>query len=113
MGWDAFSDPFTARMRDADFDPLWKETAQRVRDEHGWVDGLLRFGGLDLTQSGVALAQATGESMYSERWSADQVITLAVSANWDFEFAEPHCKASARAFLERCVELGRGVRFSW
>ena len=116
MGWDAFATPFnglTGPEHDAP-DPDFVVTARTVLEAEGCVDGLLEHGGLDVSTCGYALEQATRNNVFvNEPWSAADVQRLAPLARWDFELDQPWAKASARAFLNRCAELGRGIRFSF
>lgn len=118
MGWDAYAEPFNglAGPLRKDPDPDFVQTAADVATSEGTVDGLLAHGGLDVSTCGYALEQATRNNIFTdEPWSPEAVQRLAAAAHWDFE-VEPHhgwAKASARAFLNRCAELGRGIRFSF
>jgi hypothetical protein len=133
MGWDAYAVPFNGlRIRqkkvdgtpnqvgDEDYefpdgDPEYIVAEVRVKGQGLIADWLLRHGGLDVSTCGQMLARATGFSVYGEDWTSEQVQGLSKSADWNFEINEEDewAKESARAFLERSAELGRGIRFSW
>lgn len=124
MGWDAYSEPFNTVWGFEDKfddgtktgDREWDEVVDKLFKEGVRpIDGLLRHGGLDVSTCGRMLEQATGESVYRDPWPPEKVKELAAKANWDFPIDEPERWAwhSAKAFLEHCAKLGRGIRFSW
>lgn len=122
MGWDAFAQPFTPRFEhtlphgEIEGDPEFRDVAREISSRFGTVDGFLQHGGLDCHICGEMLERATAQSMYtSGGLSADVVRDLAARANWSFDVSSENvwAKESARAFLARCAELGRGIVFSW
>lgn len=114
MGWDAYADPFGGTERP---DPEYVAIVDALlADGVEAVDGLLRYGGLDVSTCGKMLERATGEPVWTdEDWDAAKTRRLAVAADWTFEAApeDEWVKRSARAFLETTARLGRGVRFSF
>jgi hypothetical protein len=115
LGWDAYArvpkhGPKRARVLAA-----FKEAAEDVVRSAGTCDGLLAAGGLDVSNCGTELSEATGWSVYSEEgWSAELTRGLAGDADWGAPGPERRwANHSARAFLETCVKHGIGVDFSW
>ena len=125
MGWDAYSEPFNTVWGFEDNLPNGTKTGDREWDEvvdklfkEGVrpIDGLLRHGGLDVSICGHMLELATHTSVYEPiYWSPEKVQELARTANWNFPIMDTEiwARESARAFLEHCAKLGRGIRFSW
>lgn len=110
MGWDAFAEPFNWYEQG---DPEYISTAKAVV---GPVDGLLKHGGLDCSVCAMMLQRAVKDlDCWSDRLTPDEVRAAAKRADWSFECRkdEQWAKDSARAFLERTAELGRGIRFSY
>jgi hypothetical protein len=127
MGWDAYADPLKTVWGFEDGyvigtrtgDPEFDVAVQRARAAtlaaggDGTVDGLLMHGGLDVSTCGRMLSAATGRDVY-EDWSPELVQELARTADWSIDSdGSEWAKQSAKAFLERCAELGRGIRFSY
>jgi hypothetical protein len=123
MGWDAYSEPFTGfdhgvgEDKYSTPDPLWAEAveaARKDRTDDRIVDGLLQHGGLDCSTCAYALEAATGKDCWGSPWSPEEVKKLAKKARWDRVIDEPEwAMRSAKAFLEHCAKLDRGVRFSY
>lgn len=115
MGWDAYAVPFLGKQGQRQADPDFVEVAAEVVAAAGCVDGLLEYGGLDVSTCGEMLRLATKHSVYGDPWTAEQVQVLATVSNWDFKVDQEHewAKASAKAFLERCAALNRGIEFTW
>lgn len=119
MGWDAYSEPFETNWgldNPEEGDRAWDECVKELRATGvRTIDGLLCHGGLDCSVCGTMLSRATGESVYLAPWSSEKVQELAKTANWDFEITpdDEWARASAKAFLEHCAKLGRGIKFSW
>jgi hypothetical protein len=124
MGWDAFAVPLKANWGlenpecgDREFDAAVKAARKdRTDPEPQLIDGLLVQGGLDCSACGEMLERATGRDVYAEDpWSAEEVKRISAEADWTFEVepTQEWAKRSAKAFLERCAELDRGIRFSY
>lgn len=107
MGWDAFAEPRGARNE------LFENAAAELRKTwSGTVDGLLHDGGLDCSDCGQALENATGRSVYDERpWPPEFVRELAARAIWPEE--HDWASVSAKTFLDTCAANGLGIRFSY
>lgn len=121
MGWDAYAEPLKAQWGlETEGDPEFAPAVEAARKDrfdsrNPIIDGLLRQGALDCSACASMMEKATGRSCWSDPWSPEIVKALAASARWDFPIADHDVWAmrSAKAFLERCAELGRGIRFSW
>jgi hypothetical protein len=142
MGWDAFSTPADGSL-DFDIDVVDKlrslyaeadddlmtgsldeltkrayiAAADRVRKATGGCDGLLSYGGLDVSRCGRMLERATGRDVYGPPWTPEDTAAIAASADWSFQALVPvedgWAFESAREFLNTTAALHRGVRFSW
>jgi hypothetical protein len=86
--------------------------SQYVRSECGTVDGFLSDGGLDLNESGQALEQATGMSVWGRSWSVTEVKAAYSKADWSRVQTRVFVRESARAFLMTCYSNGLAVKFS-
>lgn len=127
MGWDAFSEPFTPGTWGLSKDDpnaegvkpgdrAWDSCVAELRATGvDAIDGLLYHGGLDCSICGRMLQKATGLSMYGDSWTPEVVHNFAEIADWSFTVDpdEEWAKASARAFLNHCAKLGKGIRFSF
>lgn len=71
--------------------------------------------GWDASICGDMLAVAVGRSTYSDDWTSEEVKIMAKNADWNFTVTPPNewAKESAKAFLNQCAKLGKGVTFSW
>jgi len=72
MGWDAFAsverDWENHTLIDPKLDADFKEASEEVKSLTGTVDGLLRMGGLDVSDCALMLEKATGLSAWSVDW---------------------------------------------
>jgi hypothetical protein len=120
MGWDAFSSAVKVRPRSKMLTEIqeFKKAANKVRKITKTVDCFLAMGGLDCSICAFALQQATGQSCWSEDWSAEKVQELAKTAHWPIidtvkEGDDSWAILSAKAFLETCAKLNCSIHFSW
>jgi hypothetical protein len=116
MGWDAYARVPKRGEKRKSVLAAFAEAANRVQHDVGTCDGLLGEGGLDISDCGAALEEATGYSVRVEDgWSAQFVRQVAVEACWD-EVADdfqPWAVESARSFLSVCADSFIGIDFSW
>lgn len=119
MGWDAYAEPVKFRRFGLEEEPHpdWKKAVDRARElntQDQIVDGLLSRGGLDCSACKDELEQATGLNCYSD-WNPEIVRIANETADWDspVDPDQVWARASARAFLERCAELGLSIHFSY
>lgn len=117
MGWDAYATKHGHPIK-KDWSKKGKiidPTIRRIFAKAAKLgaDWMLPIGGLDCSCYGEALAEATGESVYSEKpWSPKKVKELANEANWSL--VEDQANVScAKAFLEACAKANLGICFSW
>lgn len=121
MGWDAFverPDGTTAMLHDDDGflpHPAFLVEVEKIRAKGLSVDGLLKFGGLDVSTCAQMLKRATKLDPWTPLWTAETVKAAAAKAKWTFRVSpdEEWARESARAFLETAAKLGLAIRFSW
>lgn len=110
MGWDAIATGNKLNEAKVDF----KSSAENVIQQVGEVDGMLSFGGLHLHESARCLELSTGKSVYTEKWTVEEVKNLAENSNWQIESNYSNCaRLSAMFFLHICAKYDLEIKFSW
>lgn len=115
IDWHGHREGTEPEIKDAALKAAFGAAAEAARNEAGSVDWLLPLAGLDVSTCGVALAEATGRSVYDEDgWSAEDVKSMAETAIWPEPIGDTAwAVVNARKFLETCAAQNLGVRFSW
>ncbi len=110
MGWEAETMIIDVK--------LFERASDRVQEQTGSADGYLAKGGLGCSICGRIIGEAVGISPWSEDdWSAEMVRNYFESATWPeisyFNMDIWWAIESSKAFMETCVELKSGIKFSW
>ena len=111
MGWDAYSEGKNKKLALNSFRKLSDEIIKKT----GGVDAYFFEGELDVSTSARMLEKGTGQNVYGDCWTAEQVKDYNENANWDFEYEEDDAWAywSAREFLKICAQYNLSIKFSY
>ena len=122
MAWSAFAGQMVQYGKDTDLDPIvrddttlapFREAAERIKAEAGYVDAGLATGSIHGSRSADVFKQAMGTCSWHGEWTPETVRELAEKADWSFEVSAELLpfKLSAQAFVEICVSKGYGIGF--
>lgn len=118
MGWDAFASFNKFYNPDewggSKIQLAFEDASKKVREIGGIVDGFLPCGGLDFSDCGYALEEATGEQCWVEKgWDPAKVHQLFWKSRWANVTRPTWVRLSAYHFLRVCNDHNLGVHFSW